>query len=104
MTTPLRIVRDDEKVVRLSEEAATGMTRLIEQQAKEIERLKRHIDTMDRANELMATERDKAQRRADLWQGAAQGYSRKLAEYHQRERTPEQNESLNDAIEQARNL
>jgi predicted RNase H-like nuclease (RuvC/YqgF family) len=96
--------------LRLHVDAADGISRVLNEQeetirrlATENARLKGQVEMLDRANEMLAASRDKETRRADLWQGACRGLSRKLAEYHQgKERDAHDGDSLADQIDMHR--
>lgn len=103
MTTPLRIVRDDERVVRISEEAATGMVNLIDAQRREIERLQRQNEMLDVSNTLVTQENERLRKQVAALQPQVFNLTRKLAAYHESQRTPEQSDSLADQIEYHRN-
>ena len=109
LVKPDVIPADADGIVRLPQNVATALYRRMGEQedtivrlAEENARLKARNEMLDRANELVAQELEKARKRADALASVNGRLTLKLIQYHESQRTPEQDESLNDAIEQAR--
>lgn len=94
--------------LHLHVDAADGIARRLSEQEDTIVRLatenahlRSHLATLDRANELMGRELDNARKARDAYQSEAHNLKQKLTAIHWT-RTPEENESAADAIEQQR--
>jgi predicted RNase H-like nuclease (RuvC/YqgF family) len=97
------------KHLTLHVDAADGIARRLSEQEDTIVRLatenahlKSHLATLDRANELMGRELDNARKSRDAYQSQVHNLTKKLAAYHESQRTPEQAESTADTLEQGR--